>query len=43
MPEIPGPILGGDVQSFFILLENNFDDSEKNFQVSVKWHRPFTK
>lgn len=30
MPEVPGSILGGDVQfSFFFLVEKIFDDSEK--------------
>ena len=30
MPEVPGLILGGNVQfSFFFLAEKNFDDSEK--------------
>ena len=29
MLEVPGSILGGDVQfSFFFLVEKNFDDSE---------------
>ena len=30
MPQVPGSILGADVQvSFFFLVEKNFDDCEK--------------
>ena len=30
MPEVPGSILGADMQfSFFFLIEKNFHDSEK--------------
>ena len=31
IPEVPGSILGADVQfSFFFLVEKRFDDCEKN-------------
>ena len=43
MREVPGSILFDDVQfSFSYLVEKKFEDCEKT-EVSLKWHRLFTK